>query len=114
MKYVTVKNIKIFDKNNPNFTIINTDEEIIELFKDKNIPVLLDDLPLKVHDDKIKTERVIGVVKEATMFVGSELFGEIFFWKKEDSDKKFSNYEVIVDPNNNLKILSVMGIQFTQ
>jgi CRISPR/Cas system-associated endonuclease/helicase Cas3 len=32
METVTIKNIKIFDKNNPNFTIINTDEEIQEIY----------------------------------------------------------------------------------
>jgi len=112
METVTVKNIKIFDKNNPNFTITNTNEEIINLFSNKNVPVFLDDLPLKIHDNTQKVERVIGVIKEATRFVGSELLGEVFFWKEEDSHKTFFNYEVILDSEDNSKISLVMGVQF--
>lgn len=107
---IITKNVKIFDKNNPNFTIINTDEEIIDLFKEKSIPVVLDDLPLKIHLDNIKIEKVIGIVKSVNGFVNNELFGDVYLWEKEDSNKIFSNYEVTVD--NNLKILSIIAIQF--
>ena len=86
-------NVKIFDKNNPNIKILNTDESIITLFKDSSVPIEYCENPEK--------NEVIGFVSKVGEFVGTELFGDITFWGKEYSDYKFRNYCIEIDGQGN-------------
>jgi hypothetical protein len=82
-------NVKIFDKNNPNIKILNTNESIIALFKDSSVPIEYEETP--------ENNIVIGFVSKVGEFVGTELFGDITFWGENYSEYKMKNYCVEVD-----------------
>jgi hypothetical protein len=83
------KNVKIFNKNNPNIKILNTDESIISLFKDNPIPVEYCKTP--------EENEIIGFVSGVGEFVGTELLGDVTFWGQEYSNYEFKNYCVEID-----------------
>jgi hypothetical protein len=104
MKLRKLVNVKIFDKNNPNFKIIQTDEEIIKLFNG-NTPICSD----------FEDHNVIGYIKPNNIigFIGNNLFADVMI----DSyymNKRFKNYEVSVErqDDQSLKILNVCNILF--
>jgi len=82
-------NIKIFDKNNPNIKILNTDESIITLFKNNDVPIEYCETPEK--------NEVIGFISKVGEFIGSELFGDVTFWGENYSTYELKNYCVEVD-----------------
>lgn len=86
-------NVKIFDKNNPNIKILNTDESIIALFDGGTVPIEY----CKTPEDN----EVIGFVSKVGEFIGTELFGDITFWGKEYSNYEFRNYCVEIDGQGN-------------
>lgn len=94
----TFTGMVIFKKNNPNFIITNTNEEIEEMFKNKNVPVLVGD------------NEIIGFVKDVEFWSNDDLIGDIFVWDQESFYPVFKNYEVEVDENR--KILRVDCVEF--
>jgi len=115
---ITINNIKVFDKNNPNITILNTDEEIVNMLKDK--PIILDDLPLDYDIIKLNKTEVIGIIKEITKIDSGEFYGTIWLYDKKYENYIFKNYEVSIkydledrDENDNRYIIeSILGIEF--
>jgi hypothetical protein len=90
----------IFKKNNPNFTITNTDEEISELFKDKYIPVLVGD------------NKIVGFVKNIEFWLDENLIGDILVWDSNNFYPVFKNYEVYVDKD--MKITGIACIEYEE
>ena len=86
-------NVKIFDKNNPNIKILNTDESIISLFKDSSVPI--------EYEETTENNIVIGFVSKVGEFIGTELFGDITFWGEEYPNYEFKNYCIEIDGQGN-------------
>lgn len=104
-----LKNVKVFDKNNPHFTIKQTNEEILNLFMEDRVPILKNELPAESEEWKI-----IGFVSNDRdfVFIESELFADAWV-RDEYKDAKFKNYEVQVEHcGNDIYISKIMCIQF--
>jgi hypothetical protein len=92
--WCNINGIKIFDRNNPNFEVKNSNEEIESLFHaHHSIPILAKG-----------TNEVIGIVKDTEFWTDSgNLIGDVLIW---DMDKYrsyiFSNYEIIIDKDFNI------------
>jgi uncharacterized protein YuzE len=93
----TFNGMIIFKKDNLNFVITNTNEEIEELIK--NVPVL-------INDD------IVGYVKGVEFWYENNLIGDIFVWNPENFYPVFKNYEVYVDENR--KITGIACIEFEE
>ena len=61
-------NILIFNRNNPNFNIKETNEEIASLFINKDVRV--------INNDK---KQMIGIVVGVRGWVGDELYGDVYY-----------------------------------
>jgi len=90
----------IFDKNNPNFIITNTDEEISELFKNKHVPILAGN------------NGIIGFVKDVEFWTGEKLIGDVLIWDVSRFSTVFENYEVFIDDNK--KITKICSIKYEE
>jgi hypothetical protein len=99
-KPATFNGMVIFKKNNPNFTITNTNEEISELFKGKYIPVLIGD------------NKIVGFVKDIEFWSNENLIGDIWVWDSGNFYPVFKNYEAYVDEN--MKIIGIACIEFEE
>lgn len=104
MKLKKLTHVKIFDKNNPNFKIKQTDEELIALF-DYNVPIC--------HD--YEDHGVVGYIKPKDIigFVDNELFADVIV-DTYHMNKRFKNYEVSVEEadDKSLKILKILTVLF--
>lgn len=93
-------NILIFDRNNPNFNIKETNEEIVEMFRNKDVRV--------INDDK---KQMIGIVVGVREWHGSKLYGDVYFWSGADITYMFDNYGIEIDGD---RIVRVAYIEFSR
>jgi hypothetical protein len=117
-----LNNVKIFDKNNPNFVISNTDKEITELINNKDIPITIyGRLPLE-HLNPVKTktsyhylsnkEKIcginIGIIKNVTKIENNIFYGTVFLFQEYYKDSIFNNYEVQVNDDMSIKYIETV------
>ena len=93
-------NILIFNRNNPNFNIKETNEEIASLFINKDVRV--------INNDK---KQMIGIVVGVRGWVGDELYGDVYFWVEKDNVYSFDNYAVEVEEG---KIIRIAYLEFSK
>lgn len=93
-------NILIFNRNNPNFNIKETNEEIASLFINKDVRV--------INNDK---KQMIGIVVGVRGWVGDELYGDVYFWVERDNVYSFDNYAVEVEEG---KIIRIAYLEFSK
>jgi hypothetical protein len=97
---VKANGIIIFDKDNPNFFIKNSNDEIIEMFKNKYVPILY-------------KEKIIGFVSDTEFFAENKLIGDVILWL-ENNDKiplNLKNYEFQVCYESGF-IKNIVSIEF--
>ena len=117
-----LNNVKIFDKNNPNFVISNTDKEITELINNKDIPITIyGRLPLE-HLNPVKTKTsyhylsnkekicgiIIGIIKNVTKIKNNIFYGTVFLFQEYYKDSIFNNYEVQVNDDMSIKYIETV------
>jgi hypothetical protein len=95
-----INGVVVFNRNNPNFKISNTDEEILKLFRNHPVPILEKD-----------TQNIIGFVRDVEFFTNDGLLiGDIMIWDMKKYNRfVFYNYEVVIKDN---KITEICCIEF--
>ena len=93
-------NILIFNRNNPNFDIRETDKEIENLFINKDVRV--------INNDK---KQMIGIVVGVRDWIGDELYGDVYFWVERDNVYSFDNYAIEVEEG---KIIRIAYLEFSK
>ena len=99
---ITVNGMHIFDRNNPNFEIVDTNEEIRMLFMDKWKPV-----PVVVKN------KIIGIVSDTEFWFEHYLLGDLYIFNQADFQYQFENYMVTINVKTN-KIIEVNWVSYTQ
>lgn len=82
---------QIFDKDNPNFTIVDDDGMIEWLFEHRFVPVVSE-----------KLDKIIGLVTKPDIWRGNMLYGNIIFLDFEFSNFSFKNYKVTLDEDGDM------------
>jgi len=91
----------IFNRNNPNFEIKQSNEEISKMFKNDEDNICV---PVVINN------KIMGFVKHVKFWDGDFLFGDILFQRCPELAIEFFNYEVTIDENDN--VVSVDQIEY--
>ena len=86
--------VVIFRKDNPNFEITETHDEIVALFKKNPVPVEI-------------RGKIVGIVRDVEFWANEdELIGDILFWIKPPEYMTLVNYGVRIDDDGNIELIS--------
>jgi len=98
-RHLGVNGIVVFDRNNPNFDILETDDEIIDLFKRYPVPVIVKD-------------KIVGFVKEIEFWSKNKLIGDLWVWDLINFNVELKNYQVQLKEDGH--ILQISCIEYDE
>ena len=92
-RHLGVNGIVIFDRNNPNYSILETNDEIVGLFKKYPVPVIVKD-------------EIVGFVKDVEFWSNDKLIGDLLIWGMINFNIELKNYQVQLGDNGRIQLIS--------
>ena len=106
----TLNNIKVFDFNNPNFTIPNSKEEILEMFQNEAIPIVTQIAENEKVLPKEELSCVGIIVSHTAKLIDDEIYADVYV--NNNIKGEFVNYEVFTtSPDSRIEYIDCVEIK---